>query len=98
MGVDHKLIKAGNGVDYPKNGDTVAIDYTGTLYDPNSTDEYKRGKQWVLSDLFPLIIVLMNLRFDTTTGRGVFETPIGVGRVIKGHTCPCRWRLYDGLG
>lgn len=45
MGVDHKLIKAGNGVDYPKNGDTVAIDYTGTLYDPNSTDEYKRGKQ-----------------------------------------------------
>lgn len=28
----------------------------------------------------------MNIRFDTTTGRGVFETQIGVGRVIKGWT------------
>lgn len=45
MGVERKVIKEGNGVDFPKKNDNVTIDYTGTLFDPNSSDEYKRGSQ-----------------------------------------------------
>lgn len=29
MGYDRKVLKAGNGVDVPKKGDTVRIEYTG---------------------------------------------------------------------
>ena len=31
-----------------------------------------------------LINVFLRLRFDSSKGRGDFETPIGVGKVIKG--------------
>lgn len=33
MGVDKKIIKAGNGVDFPKENDEVTMEYTGYLYD-----------------------------------------------------------------
>ena len=45
MGVEKTILKAGDGKTYPKQSDTVAIEYTGTLYDPSASDEYKRGKQ-----------------------------------------------------
>ncbi|CAF9927945.1 MAG: hypothetical protein GOMPHAMPRED_004555 [Gomphillus americanus] len=67
MGVEKTILKDGDGVHYPKKSDTVAIEYTGTLYDPTSYDEYKRGS-----------------KFDSSVGRGDFETPIGVGKVIRG--------------
>ncbi|KAF2861117.1 peptidylprolyl isomerase [Piedraia hortae CBS 480.64] len=63
--ITKKQILPGNGVDRPKAGDTILMEYTGNLYDPNAPDG--KGKQ-----------------FDTSVGRGDFETQIGVGRVIKG--------------
>jgi FK506-binding protein 1 len=32
------LIQAGNGVDRPKSGDTVGMQYTGWLYDPSKPE------------------------------------------------------------
>ncbi|KAL2047051.1 hypothetical protein N7G274_001069 [Stereocaulon virgatum] len=68
MGVSKKVIKEGNGTDWPKKGDDVTIEYTGNLYDESkgSENDY-RGKQ-----------------FDSSVGRGDFRTKIGVGKVIKG--------------
>jgi FK506-binding protein 1 len=40
-----KLIKSGNGVDTPKKGDEVTIQYTGWLYDASATDNQNRGKE-----------------------------------------------------
>jgi FK506-binding protein 1 len=46
MGVTKKLYKSGNGVDQPKTGDLVTIDYTGWLYDPKAgPDSDYRGTQ-----------------------------------------------------
>jgi len=61
-------LKQGNGVDKPKKGDEVTIEYTGNLYDESkgASNDY-RGKQ-----------------FDSSVGRGDFKTAIGVGKVIKG--------------
>ncbi|MCJ1284494.1 hypothetical protein MMC26_003826 [Xylographa opegraphella] len=68
MGVTRKVVKPGNGVDRPKPGDEVTIEYTGNLYDESkgASNDY-RGKQ-----------------FDSSVGRGDFKTAIGVGKVIKG--------------
>ena len=33
MGYTKKVLQQGNGVDKPKKGDTVTIQYTGNLYD-----------------------------------------------------------------
>ncbi|WPH01567.1 Hypothetical protein R9X50_00441400 [Acrodontium crateriforme] len=44
MGVTKKLISAGNGVDKPQKGDTITMEYTGTLYDANAPDN--KGKQF----------------------------------------------------
>ncbi len=38
MGVDKKMLKAGNGTDYPRKGDEVTIEYTGYLLDPSKPD------------------------------------------------------------
>ena len=48
MGVQRKVVKNGNGVDYPKKGDNVTMEYTGNLYD-KSAGEAKdyRGDQYV---------------------------------------------------
>ena len=45
MGVKKTILKDGNGTNYPRESDVVAIEYTGTLYDPNSSDEHKRGSK-----------------------------------------------------
>ncbi|MCJ1387334.1 FK506-binding protein 2B [Xylographa bjoerkii] len=68
MGVTKKVLKKGNEVDMPKQGDEVTIEYTGNLYDQTigASNDY-RGKQ-----------------FDSSVGRGDFKTAIGVGKVIKG--------------
>lgn len=58
MGVTKQQISPGNGVDKPKAGDNITMEYTGTL---------ENGKQ-----------------FDSSVGRGDFNTKIGVGQVIKG--------------
>jgi FK506-binding protein 1 len=47
-GLHHETIREGNGVDKPKKGDTVIIEYTGNLYDPEAQDGFHRGKQYVL--------------------------------------------------
>ncbi|KAF2002241.1 peptidyl-prolyl cis-trans isomerase [Amniculicola lignicola CBS 123094] len=36
MGVDKVSIRQGNGVDYPKKGDEVAMEYTGWLQDTSA--------------------------------------------------------------
>ncbi|KAG8531540.1 uncharacterized protein KY384_003169 [Bacidia gigantensis] len=46
MGVTRQVLQEGNGVDRPKKGDLVTMEYTGNLYDPNSNDEHHRGKQF----------------------------------------------------
>lgn len=45
MGVTKTMISAGNGVDKAKQGDTITMEYTGTLYDEKAAD--KKGKQCV---------------------------------------------------
>jgi FK506-binding protein 1 len=65
MGVTKKQISPGNGVDRPKKGDTITMEYTGNLYDQNAPNT--KGTQ-----------------FDSSVGRGDFQTRIGVGQVIKG--------------
>jgi FK506-binding protein 1 len=65
MGVTKKLLSPGNGVDKPQKGDSITMEYTGNLYDPNAQDG--KGKQ-----------------FDSSVGRGDFNTKIGVGQLIKG--------------
>ncbi|KAF2480673.1 hypothetical protein BDY17DRAFT_312523 [Neohortaea acidophila] len=44
MGVTKKLISPGNGVDKPKAGDTITMEYTGVLYDEKAPDN--KGKQF----------------------------------------------------
>ena len=43
MGVTKTLISPGNGVDKAKQGDTITMEYTGTLYDETKAD--KKGEQ-----------------------------------------------------
>lgn len=43
MGVEKKTLVEGNGVDYPKKGEHVAIHYTGCLYDPEKADNHFMG-------------------------------------------------------
>jgi FK506-binding protein 1 len=52
MGVTKKVIKGGNGTDWPKKGDDVTIEYTGNLYDESkgSENDY-RGKQYVYNNI-----------------------------------------------
>jgi FK506-binding protein 1 len=65
MGVTKTLLSPGNGTDKPQKGDSITMEYTGNLYDPNAQDG--KGKQ-----------------FDSSVGRGDFNTKIGVGQLIKG--------------
>ncbi|PNS21768.1 Peptidyl-prolyl cis-trans isomerase [Sphaceloma murrayae] len=44
MGVTKKTLKPGNGTDRPTAGDTITMEYTGTLYDPSAPDN--KGKQF----------------------------------------------------
>ena len=45
MGVTRKVLKQGNGSDFPKQGDEVAIHYTGNLYDQSCASNDYRGKE-----------------------------------------------------
>lgn len=47
MGVTKKIVHQGNGVDKPKAGDTVTMEYTGNLYDQNAASNDYKGKQYV---------------------------------------------------
>jgi len=47
MGVTKKIIKQGNGVDKPKQGDNVTMEYTGNLYDESKASNDYKGKQYV---------------------------------------------------
>jgi hypothetical protein len=44
MGVDKRTLHLGNGVDYPKRGDFVTMEYTGWLFDPTKP-ENKGGEK-----------------------------------------------------
>lgn len=92
--INKKLIKAGNGKDYPRAGDEVIIEYTGWLHDPAAAANNNKGTKSVPSDSIahqnlpiPLLTPL-HFRFDSSVGRGDFKTKIGVGRVIPGMTRP----------
>ena len=86
MGVTRKVLKQGNGVDKPKKGDEVTIEYTGNLYDESKGPNNDfRGKQYVaLGGIISIPIPTHSARFDSSKGRGDFKTAIGVGKVIKG--------------
>lgn len=38
MGVEKKIIREGNGVDFPKEKDIVTMEYTGYLYDDSASE------------------------------------------------------------
>jgi FK506-binding protein 1 len=38
MGIEKTILTEGNGVDYPKKGDVVSMEYTGWLYAPDKPD------------------------------------------------------------
>lgn len=82
--LDKQVLSQGNGSDYPKKGDQVAMIYTGWLYDANATNN--RGTKYVDSTQSSQTTVSANVghRFDSSVGKGDFLTPIGVGRVIQG--------------
>merc|ERR1711939_977306 len=65
MGVEKTVIKEGNGSYKPRKGDTVTMEYTGWLYEPDKPEN--KGN-----------------KFDSSVGKGDFNTKIGVGRVISG--------------
>jgi len=44
MGVEKVIISPGNGVDFPRKGDRVAMEYTGWLYHPSTVDN--KGNQF----------------------------------------------------
>ncbi|KAJ9635772.1 FK506 binding protein proline rotamase rapamycin-binding protein [Coniosporium tulheliwenetii] len=46
MGVFKKVIRKGNGVDKPKKGDSVTMEYTGWLYDENQANNGYKGTQF----------------------------------------------------
>ncbi|KAJ5096158.1 hypothetical protein NUU61_005514 [Penicillium alfredii] len=69
MGVEKRILTPGNGTDYPKKGENVAIHYTGCLYDQSKPDSHFMGAKFDSSH---------------NPGRGPLATPIGVGRLIKG--------------
>ena len=46
MSYTKKVLKAGNGTDYPNAGDTVSIAYTGNLYDQAQSSNHCRGTEY----------------------------------------------------
>lgn len=45
MGVEKTILSQGNGVDFPNKGDTVAMHYTGCLYDAAAAANHYMGKK-----------------------------------------------------
>lgn len=94
-----QTLSPGDGKTYPKKGDTVVMEYTGSFLSTDGwfeVDWYegwihdesapqKRGKQYVPdSDFWSIILIV--IRFDSSVGRADFETAIGIGRVIQGKS------------
>ncbi|KAF2762890.1 FKBP-type peptidyl-prolyl isomeras-like protein [Pseudovirgaria hyperparasitica] len=46
MGVQKQVIKSGNNMDWPRQGDIVTMEYTGYLYDPSQAANGYRGVQF----------------------------------------------------
>ena len=46
MGVSKKTTSAGNGLDIPKQGDTIVMSYTGYLFDQKGTRRGGRGRKF----------------------------------------------------
>ncbi|KAJ5175349.1 Peptidyl-prolyl cis-trans isomerase [Penicillium canariense] len=68
MGVEKTILSPGNGVDFPKQGDNVAMHYTGCLYDASAAANYYMGKKFDSS----------------RDRGSPLTSPIGVGRLIRG--------------
>ena len=64
MGVTKQTITPGNGVDRPKKGDTITMEYTGNLYDENAANN--KGKQYALT-----VVTLLSFRADLINPSGL---------------------------
>lgn len=87
MVVEKKTLIEGNGVDYPKKGDNVALHYTGCLYDASKPESHHMGFKSVLHSCVAMLSTDLRLvnRFDSSRDRGTpLATPIGIGRLIRG--------------
>ncbi|KAK1812975.1 hypothetical protein LTR12_012645 [Friedmanniomyces endolithicus] len=84
MGVTKKMITPGNGTDKPKSGDTITMEYTGicTPLRRQSTRGSSTSNSTLGSEHSMGLTCVP--RFDSSVGRGDFQTKIGVGQVIKG--------------
>ncbi|KAK8128383.1 FK506-binding protein 1B [Apiospora sp. TS-2023a] len=84
MGVTKTTIKEGSGA-IPQVGQAVTIEYTGWLKDTSKPDS--KGNKYALPLPPPstrFLFTTLGTAFDSSVGRGDFETTIGVGQVIKG--------------
>lgn len=54
MGVEKQIISPGNGVDRPKVGDTILMEYTGNLWDESAANN--KGKQYVADTTWSMTI------------------------------------------
>ena len=48
MGVERVVLIKGNGTVKPMKGDTVKLEYTGSLYEESNSAKYHQGKQYVV--------------------------------------------------
>lgn len=85
MGVEKKIIKAGNGVDFPKPNDEVTMHYAGTLTNGTLYKALLPSNCLLLKAIFT--DYCYTLRFDSSVERNrPFITKIGAGKVIKGES------------
>ena len=81
MGVQKTIISEGNGPS-PQQGDKVTMECVIQKYFfLRDRADLSRYTGWLRTPGEP---EEKGKQFDSTTGRGSFQTPIGVGRVIKG--------------
>ena len=84
MCVSRKVLTQGNGIKVPKKGDTVRVVYTGYVFDESEAANDCKGVEYAEENCtYTKGRLLMARTFDTNKGRGAFETPIGVGKVIR---------------
>jgi FK506-binding protein 1 len=89
MGVQKTVISEGNGPS-PQKGDQVTMEY---VFSRCSSGRGGTGLTYMFFDRYTGWLRTAGVpeekgkQFDSTTGRGPFQTAIGVGRVIKGTSC-----------